>query len=306
MERTKAPVKLLISGRIATLSAETGFGWEQAIAIDRGVVVATGRASDLESLAGPGTRRWALPDAQVVMPGITDAHLHLVSASFAATQLDLGSAAGMDDALSLIAGAHRSRLDSGDADSWLLGHGWSMDRLGRWPTADDLERVAPGRPIALWAHDHHARWISLAAMERARITAATPDPEGGSIRRDGDGKPTGVLHEHAATLVDRAIPRPSGDDVAQAIVAYAPLLHSLGVTGAHDPGELLDDPNAAAGPWLFAAMADRWPPAAARRRLDPRRTAQPRDRLGVAQRPAGRPVPRRLAEALRRRLIGIP
>ena len=255
VRRAEAPVDLLIRGRIATLSGETGFGWDEAIAIDRGVVVVAGRASDLESLAGPGTRRWVLPDTQVVMPGITDAHLHLASASLAATQLDLGAATGMDDALRLLADAHRSRADSGDAYGWLLGHGWSMDRLGRWPTADDLEGVAPGRPIALWAHDHHGRWISRAALERGGITGTTPDPEGGSIRRDSAGRPTGVLHEHAATLVDCAIPRPSGHEVAEAILAYAPELQALGVTGAHDPGELIDDTDAAAGPWLFAAMA---------------------------------------------------
>ena len=255
VETARAPVDLVISGRIATLSGETGFGWVEAIAVDRGVVVAAGRAGDLEALTGPGTRRWTLPDTQVVMPGITDAHLHLVSASLAATQLDLGPATGMDESLHLVAAAHRSRADGGDADGWLLGHGWSMDRLGRWPTADDLERAAPGRPIALWAHDHHARWISRAALDRAAIDAATTDPEGGSIRHEADGQPTGVLHEHAATLVDRVIPRPSGDEVAEAILRYAPLLHALGVTGAHDPGELLDDPDAAAGPWLFAAMA---------------------------------------------------
>jgi predicted amidohydrolase YtcJ len=249
------PVEWLITGRIATLSGKTGYGWVDAIAIDRGVVVAIGRARDLESFVGARTRRWSLPDSCVVMPGITDAHLHLVSASLAAAQLDLGGAAGLNGVLDLIASAHHSRVEAGDPDGWLLGHGWSMDRLGRWPTAEDLGRVAPGRPIALWAHDHHARWVSVAALGQADITASTADPEGGSIRHDPDGRPTGVLHEHAATLVDRAIPRPTGDAVAQAIDDYAPVLHALGITGAHDPGELLDDPNAAAAPWLFARMA---------------------------------------------------
>jgi predicted amidohydrolase YtcJ len=254
-DRPSAPVDWLITGQIATLAGETGFGWTEAIAVDHGVVVAAGRATDLEALRGPETRQWVLPDTQVVMPGITDAHLHLVSAALAATQLDLGGTSGMDEVLGRVADAHRSRLDVGDNDGWLLGHGWTLDRLGRWPTADDLDRAAPGRPIALWAHDHHARWVSDAALSRAGITASTRDPEGGAIRRDADGRPTGTLHEHGATLVDRAIPRPSADAVAQALLEYAPTLHALGVIGVHDPGELLDDPDAAAGPWLFATMA---------------------------------------------------
>ncbi len=255
MDRAPAPAEWLITGRIATLSGEAGFGWAESVAIDHGVVVGVGRATDVARFRGARTRHWALPDTQVVMPGITDAHLHLVSASLAASQLDLGGAKSLEDALGALADAHRSRTDSGDADGWLLGHGWSMDLFGGWPTAEDLDRVCPDRPVALWAHDHHARWVSVAALARAGITASTPDPEGGSIRRDAGGRPTGVLHEHAATLVDGAIPRPDAEAVAEAIVGYAPVLHALGVTGAHDPGELLDDPNAAAGPWLFAEMA---------------------------------------------------
>ncbi len=59
-----------------------------------------------------------------------------------------------------IADAHAARITAGDTDGWLLGDGWSLDQLGGWPTAAELERLAPARPVALWSHDHHARWAS--------------------------------------------------------------------------------------------------------------------------------------------------
>jgi predicted amidohydrolase YtcJ len=249
------PVDRLITGRIASLAGDRGFGWRESIAIGSGRVVAVGRARDLECLAGPSTRRWSLPDSLAITPGITDAHLHLVTASQAATQVDLGPTRDLPAALDRIRATHRLRLETGDADGWLLGHGWSLDQFRRWPTADDLEAAAPGRPIALWAHDHHARWVSGAALDRARITAESLDPPGGAIRRDANRVVTGILHENAATLVDRAIPRPTAKVVSDAIAAYARELLLLGITGVHDPGELLDEPDAAAGPWLFADLA---------------------------------------------------
>ena len=80
--------------------------------------------------------------------------------------------------------------------------------------APRLERAAPGRPIALYAHDHHSRWVSPAALRRAGVDATTPDPTGGIVRRDASGEPTGVLHEMAANLVDHAIPEPDPELLA--------------------------------------------------------------------------------------------
>ena len=78
------------------------------------------------------------------MPAITDAHLHLMSLVLAEWQIDLG---GQDLASTLDAIARRDRdmRAAGDAQGWLLGHGWSMHDLGGWPDADMLERVAPGQ-----------------------------------------------------------------------------------------------------------------------------------------------------------------
>ena len=67
------------------------------------------------------------------------------------------------------AAAHDQMTRAGDA-GWLLGHGWSLDRVGRWPTVEDLERLAPGRPAAFWAHDHHSLWASGPALRAAGVT----------------------------------------------------------------------------------------------------------------------------------------
>jgi predicted amidohydrolase YtcJ len=138
---------------------------------------------------------------------------------------------------------------------WLLGHGWTTDGWAPRPTAADLERVAPGRPIALWAHDHHTRWLSAAALATLGIDATTPDPPGGSVGRDADGRPDGLLYEHATRIGAAAIPPASEAAIRAALVRYADRLAALGVTGVQDPGGLSPDASLAGGFSILRAMA---------------------------------------------------
>lgn len=252
---SRSPAELIIEGQVATLAGDAGLGWAEAVAVGEGRVLAAGSAAAVESLADSRTRRWRLPPGLVVLPGITDAHLHLMLMVLAESQLDLGEAGDLAATLDLVRTAHAARLAAGDAEGWLLGHGWSLDRLGRWPDADLLEQVAPGRPVALYAHDHHSRWLSSEALRRARIGPASADPAGGLIRRGEGGRPTGMLHETASGLVEAVIPEPTDDELEAGLARVASRLAGLGVTGAHDPGELSGDPGIRRGPPFYSRLA---------------------------------------------------
>jgi predicted amidohydrolase YtcJ len=101
-----------------------------------------------------------------------------------------------------------------------------------------LERAAPGRLIALWAHDHHALLVSPRALEAAGIDDDTPDPPGGVIRRHAGGVATGVLHESAARLVSALVPPAGTGEIAAALRPMIQEMTALGVVAAHDPGGL--------------------------------------------------------------------
>jgi predicted amidohydrolase YtcJ len=139
----------------------------------------------------------------------------------------------------------------GDPDAWLEGHGWDVDRWGRWPTAADLETVAPGRRCALWAHDHHALLASHAALRAAGVDRSTGDPAGGVIGRTADGDPSGVLFEEAAGLVAVHVPAIAVAELETAIVGVARELLALGVVAVHDPGGLVPEPDL---DWSFPAF----------------------------------------------------
>ncbi|HEU0242587.1 MAG TPA: amidohydrolase, partial [Candidatus Limnocylindrales bacterium] len=169
------------------------------------------------------------------VPGLTDSHLHLVEAALSRSRVGLEHAAAIEELVGRVrAGADRVP----DGDAWIEGAGWDPDELGRWPTADDLERAAPGRRVALWAHDHHALLVSDRALAEAGVGERTPDPDGGVIRRHGDGRETGVLHEAAARLVAGRIPPPSVDALTAAMRSLIGELVALGVVAVHDPGGL--------------------------------------------------------------------
>jgi predicted amidohydrolase YtcJ len=231
------PLDTLVTGRIATFAGESGFGWVEAIGIRGGVVAFAGSAIELETRADPHTRRVELEPGEIGIPGLTDAHIHLTDTALAVDHVDLSTAATLDDGIQVIAEAARRT----PAPGWIEGAGWDHRRWGAYPTADWLERAAPGRLVALRSFDHHAVLASQAALAAAGIDTQSPDPPGGIISHDGDGTPDGVLFENASELVVRLIPPPDPETIRRAVAALGRQLVSLGVVGAHEPGSLGTD-----------------------------------------------------------------
>jgi predicted amidohydrolase YtcJ len=248
------PLDMLITGRIATLGGDSGFGWVEAIGIRGGRVAFAGSEVDLETRADPFTERIRLDPDQVAIPGLTDAHLHLTQAALASRHVDLGDAATLDDGLERLRAAHE-RLPDG---AWLEGHGWDSDRWGSWPTADALETVAPGRRAVLWAHDHHALWASHAALRAADLPSG--DPAGGVIRRIPDGprrgEPEGVLYEAASRFVTVHVPAATADELDAALIEVGQDLVRLGVVACHDPGGVAPDPDLQYSFPAYARLSD--------------------------------------------------
>ena len=247
------PLDALITGRIATLAGESGLGWVEAIGIRDGRVAFAGSEVDLETRADPHTERFQLEPDQVAIPGLTDAHLHLAQAALAARQVDLTSAGTVAEGMEAVRRAAEGTHEPG---AWILGHGWDVGRWGRWPMAADVDAVAPGRRVALWAHDHHALLASTAALGEAGLDRDRPDPPNGVIRRAADGTPEGALLEGAAGLVAALIPPPSDDELEAAIRATGRELLELGVVACHDPGTIEPDPGLTRSFPVYARLAE--------------------------------------------------
>ena len=199
------------------------------------VVVVDGRIADVV-VGDPGGH--PLPSGRVVdlaggllAPGFVDAHVHAVQGGLERIRCDLSELDGREAYLEHVAAYAAAHPEL----PWILGGGWAMSAFpGGTPTAADLDRVVPDRPVFLPNRDHHGAWVNSRALEIAGVDASTPDPEHGRFERDAVGRPTGTLHEGAMHAVARHTPVTSEEEYYQALLAGQAYLHSLGVTGWQD------------------------------------------------------------------------
>ena len=167
----------------------------------------------------------------LLAPGFVDAHVHTVQGGLELTRCNLAEGRTRADYLATIASYAAGHPD----EPWILGGGWAMSAFpGGTPTAADLDTVVPDRPVFLPNRDHHGAWVNTRAMEVAGIRRDTADPAHGRLERDGDGVPTGTLHEGAMNLITRHLPTVTDAQYYQGLLAGQSYLHSLGVTGWQD------------------------------------------------------------------------
>lgn len=176
---------------------------------------------------------------RVLIPGMIDAHVHVMDIGFAALTLDLSDTTSLEDALAKI----KAFAEANPGRPWILGRGWNQEKwgLGRFPTAAELDAVISDRPVWLERADNHANWGNTLAITTAGVTAKTPDPSGGKIIRDAKGAPAGVFVDNAVRLVGKVVPPPRPEDRDLAFAKAQEVLLSKGVTAVADMGTKLPD-----------------------------------------------------------------
>jgi predicted amidohydrolase YtcJ len=162
---------------------------------------------------------------------------------FSLERIDLTGAATREEAVKRVARRVAARDAEGDREGWIRGWGWDQNPWpeGGFPTRHDLDRVSGAHPVALTRVDGHALWVNTKALEAGGISASLPDPPGGRILRDEDGRPAGVLIDNAEDPVRDAMPRAGASAKRRAVEAAQEVLLKLGVTGVHDMGMTGDD-----------------------------------------------------------------
>lgn len=198
----------------------------------------------VERLLQRGDARPERPDfrkngnGQVLMPGLIDAHGHVMGLGFQAILVDLSGTRSLAQAQEAIRAYAAANPDL----PWIMGRGWNQELwgLGRFPTAADLDSLGIDKPIWLERVDGHAGWANTAAMRVAGITPATRSPAGGRIETVA-GRPSGVFVDAAAELIDRHRPAPLARDRDRALALAQERLLSLGITTVADMGTTIDD-----------------------------------------------------------------
>jgi predicted amidohydrolase YtcJ len=203
----------------------------EALAITGSRIVAVGSDAEIAKWIGPATKKF---DAQgkTVLPGFIDSHVHFSSGGGEISGVHLRDASTPQEFARRI-GEHAKKLAKGE---WMFGGTWDHELWGGTPlpSHDWIDALTPDTPVLVTRYDGHMALANALVLRLAGITRETKDPPGGTIVRDKDGNPTGLLKDAAMDLVDHVIPPPSDEQLLREIRAAMNEARRFGVTSIHD------------------------------------------------------------------------
>jgi len=236
---------VLTNGKVVTV--DPAHPEAEAVAVRDGRVLAVGSSAEIDAYVGSGTRVVDL-EGRLAIPGFIEGHGHYTSLGRAQMILDLNDVANWDEIVDMVAQA-AAQAQPGE---WIAGRGWHQEKwdavpegaVDGVPVHTSLSAVSPNNPVILGHASGHAAYANGMAMELAGIDGGTPDPEGGTIVRDGNGDATGLLRENADALVygvmEAAMATRSEDEqwseFERIVELAAEDALSKGVTTFHDAG----------------------------------------------------------------------
>ena len=225
---------LLVNGRVLTVDSADRVA--QAVGIAGNRIVVVGTTAEVERAAAPNARRIDLA-GRTVTPGLLDAHAHFSEGGaerLYVLDLSYPNVKSIPD----VAAAIGSKAAAAPKGTWIQGRGWDEGKLAerRTITAKDLDAASPNNPVVLTQTTGHYVVANSAALRLAGISKDTRDPPSGTIDRNPDGTPTGLLRESAAGLVWRLVPPRSATEIEAGIRDFAKAFNAAGMTGLKDPG----------------------------------------------------------------------
>jgi predicted amidohydrolase YtcJ len=232
-QEAQAPADLvLVNGHILTVDASDSIA--QAMAVTGGRIVAVGTSDQIRARIGPQTQVIDLR-GRAATPGLIDTHVHF-SETAALYSVDLSdvSITKIDDILQRV----KARVATAKPGEWIQGSGWDEGKLAerRYVTAADLDKVSPKNPVWLEHTTGHYGVGNSSALSLAEVVKTTKDPPAGTIDRDAQGNPTGVMKEAAQNMVRRLVPPYTRDQDKEGILRLIQDFNKEGMTGAKDPG----------------------------------------------------------------------
>lgn len=226
-----AEITIISNANIYTVNADNPR--VEAFAYESDTIIAVGK---LKALSKQFAQAETIDlDGATVIPGFIDAHGHLLSLGQSLMNVGLFGTENKTQILERLIEFSKNLPD----DQWLIGRGWDQNDwpIKELPTANDLNKAFPTRPVWLERIDGHAGWANRVAMELvSKNLAGNWQPDGGQIVRDSHGFPTGVFVDNAALLIDKIVPKATPSQLEEALQRAIKKTASVGLTGMHDAG----------------------------------------------------------------------
>lgn len=225
----------LVVGRVGT--GDPNQPWAEAVAVDGDRIAYVGNLTEAAQRLAADAK---VIDAGngLVVPGMIDAHIHLIDGGLHLTSVQLRDADSRAEFVKRIGEFAKSQRRQG---AWITGGDWDHTVWGgELPDRAWIDAVTPDTPVWISRLDGHMALANSAAMRAAGIGDDVKDVAGGEIVRDVNGRPTGVFKDNAMSLIDQATPPTSLADRLAAAVAAMDYLNAQGVTAVHDMGSWRD------------------------------------------------------------------
>ncbi len=224
------PTIAVVNARVWT--GDPGRPWADALAASGDRISAVGSSAEVKKLVTSSTR---VIDAagMLVVPGLIDSHIHFLEGGVGLSSVQLRDAKSPDEFTRRIAEFAQTAAPG----SWITNGDWDHEWWGgELPSREWIDAVTPNNPVWVSRLDHHMSLANSVALRIAGITRDTPDVDGGTIVRDANGEPTGILKDNAEQLVDRMLPAMSEAQERAALDAAMRYVASHGVTSVHHMG----------------------------------------------------------------------
>jgi len=226
----QAPADLvLVNGKVWTVDDKRPE--VEAVAVLGNRIAAVGSTEEIRKWIGANTKVIDLQGKRVV-PGFNDSHVHFLDGGLGLASVQLRDARTPEEFHNRI----RDFAAKSPKGRWILNGCWDHETWTppNLPTRRLIDAVTPDNPVFINRLDGHMCLANSLALKLAGVTRETPDPPGGTIVRDANGEPTGVLKDAAMSYVHKVIPNPSEEVIAEAVRAALAYAAENGVTSVQD------------------------------------------------------------------------
>jgi predicted amidohydrolase YtcJ len=222
---------VFVNGKIVTVNSRDDVA--EALSIRHNRILRVGDRAYVEKTVGPDTRVVNL-NGRSLVPGFIENHIHMTNSPQRLwANCSYAACPSISDIVEKIA----ERVRAAKPGEWILGRGFQSARLKdrRNPNRFDLDRISPNNPVGIANREGMGWTFNTCGLRRIGVEDHTPDPPGGPMERDREGRPLGPMWDNTREVfIKPNLPKYSVEDLLEGYSWIAGELNRCGITTAFE------------------------------------------------------------------------
>ena len=240
-----APDLIIKNGKVITVDED--FSCAEAVAVKDGKIVGVGSVDEVEALRGAPTKTLDLK-GKTLIPGVNDSHLHIMLALESMPPRTYNFGPDRVKSISDMRDVILEAVSCAKPGQWVKGVDYNPGAIkelleGKRLHREDIDDISPDNPVFINEFGYHTGFANSAALKAAGIDRDTPEPVGGTIVKDADGDPTGLLLENAQEMIMKIQPMPGYQELRETFELNVSELTKYGITSVTSCNDRPHDVN---------------------------------------------------------------